>query len=55
MVRYASVFIKNIPKSAISALKTNSFKKIDIPKLIPAFINLKLPEHVTKSSNLNKE
>jgi hypothetical protein len=43
MLRYASVFIKNCPKQAIHALKTNSFKKIDIPKLIPAFINLKMP------------
>lgn len=44
MLRYASVFIKNVPKQAIQALKSNSFKQIDIPKLIPAFINLKMPE-----------
>ena len=45
MLRYASVFIKNVPKQAIHALKSNSFKNIDIPKLIPAFINLKMPDH----------
>lgn len=44
MLRYASVFIKNVPKQAISTLKSNGFKGIDIPKLIPAFINLKMPD-----------
>ena len=38
MLRYASVFIKNVPLKAIEVLKT--FKTIDIPKLIPAFMNV---------------
>ena len=38
MLRYASVFIKNLPLKAIEVLKT--FKSIDIPKLIPAFMNV---------------
>lgn len=38
MLRYASVFIKNLPLKAIEILKT--FKTIDIPKLIPAFMNI---------------
>lgn len=38
MLRYASVFIKNLPSKTIEVLKT--FKTIDIPKLIPAFMNI---------------
>lgn len=38
MLRYASVFIKNLPVKTIEVLKT--FKTIDIPKLIPAFMNI---------------
>jgi hypothetical protein len=38
MLRYASVFIKNLPIKTIEVLK--SFKTIDIPKLIPAFMNI---------------
>lgn len=38
MLRYASVFIKNLPIQTIEALK--QFKSIDIPKLIPAFMNI---------------
>lgn len=45
MQRYAAVFIKNVSKEAIKALKSNNFKAIDIPKLIPAFINLKMPDN----------
>lgn len=38
MLRYASVFIKNLPSKTLEVLKT--FKTIDIPKLIPAFMNI---------------
>ena len=38
MLRYASVFLKNLPLKTIEVLKT--FKSIDIPKLIPAFMNI---------------
>jgi len=38
MLRYASVFIKNEPSKTLEVLKT--FKTIDIPKLIPAFMNI---------------
>ena len=38
MLRYASVFIKNLPIKTIEVLK--SFKSIDIAKLIPAFMNI---------------
>lgn len=38
MLRYASVFIKNIASKTLETLKT--FKTIDIPKLIPAFMNV---------------
>ena len=39
MLRYASVFIKKVPKPTLKALKSNSFKNIDIPKLIPSFMS----------------
>jgi hypothetical protein len=38
MLRYASVFIKNLPSKTLEVLRT--FKTIDIPKLIPAFMNV---------------
>ena len=38
MLRYASVFLKNVPLDTIQVLKL--FKSIDIPKLIPAFMNI---------------
>ena len=38
MLRYASVFLKNIASQTLEALK--SFKTIDIAKLIPAFMNV---------------
>lgn len=38
MLRYASVLLKNTPIKAIEVLKT--FRSIDIPKLIPAFMNI---------------
>lgn len=38
MLRYASVFLKNIASQTLDALK--SFKTIDIGKLIPAFMNV---------------
>ena len=39
MLRYASVFIKKVPKPTLAALKSSSFKSIDIPKLIPSFMS----------------
>lgn len=39
MVRYASILIKKVPKPTLSALKQNNFKSINIPKLIPSFMN----------------
>ena len=38
MLRYASVFLKNLPIKTIEVIKT--FKTIDIAKLIPAFMNI---------------
>ena len=55
MLRYASVFIKNVPKQVIAQLRTNSFKNIDIPKLITAFINLKMPEQDFDLSGKNEK
>ena len=49
MLRYASVFIKNLPIETIDALK--NFKTIDIPKLIPSFMNIqkgKAMDHALK-------
>lgn len=38
MLRYASVFIKATPLKTLEVLR--GFKTIDIPKLIPAFMNI---------------
>jgi poly-gamma-glutamate capsule biosynthesis protein CapA/YwtB (metallophosphatase superfamily) len=38
MLRYASVFIKNLPELTIEAL--SKFEDIDVPKLVPAFMNI---------------
>mmetsp|Transcript_7263 Transcript_7263/g.6392 ORF Transcript_7263/g.6392 Transcript_7263/m.6392 type:complete len:182 (+) Transcript_7263:1776-2321(+) len=40
MLRYSSVLIKKIPIDTLNALRQNAFRKIDIPKLIPAFMNI---------------
>ncbi len=38
MLRYASVFIKNLPELTIDAL--SKFDDIDVAKLVPAFMNI---------------
>ncbi len=40
MLRYSSVLIKKIPTETLNVLKQPQFRKIDIPKLIPAFMNI---------------
>ena len=38
MIRYASVFIKKIPELTVQALKERYFERIDVEKLVPAFM-----------------
>lgn len=38
MLRYASVFIKNLPEQTIDAL--SKFEDIKVEKLVPAFMNI---------------
>jgi hypothetical protein len=38
MLRYASVFLKNMPEATIEAL--SKFEDIDVGKLVPSFMNI---------------
>ena len=40
MLRYASVFLKNKPSETIDALYRFDFEEKDVPKLVPAFMNI---------------
>jgi hypothetical protein len=40
MLRYASVFLKNKPEATVDALYKFEFEERDIPKLVPAFMNI---------------
>lgn len=40
MLRYASVFLNNCTKETVEWLKMSQFIEIDIPKLMPAFMNI---------------
>ena len=40
MLRYASVFIKNQPDRTIERLYKFEFEEKDVPKLVPAFMNI---------------
>lgn len=40
MLRYASVFIKNQPDRTIESLYRFEFEEKDVPKLVPAFMNI---------------
>ena len=40
MLRYASVFIKNQPDRTIESLYKFEFEEKDVPKLVPAFMNI---------------
>ena len=42
MEKYASIFINKCCKETIDFLKTPDFKKIEIPKLMPAFMNIRV-------------
>lgn len=40
MLRYASIFLNKCAKPTIQELQRQQFRKIDIPKLMPAFMNI---------------
>ena len=40
MLRYVSIFINKCCKETLEELKKPEFKKIEIPKLMPAFMNI---------------
>ena len=40
MLRYASIFLNKCAKPTIADLQRQQYKKIDIPKLMPAFMNI---------------
>ena len=40
MLRYVSIFINKCCKETIEELRKPEFKKIEIPKLMPAFMNI---------------
>jgi hypothetical protein len=40
MLRYASVFLKNKPEATIDSLYKFEFDEKEIPKLVPAFMNI---------------
>ena len=50
MVRYASIFMKNLPEQAIEALE--KFDDVKVEKLVPAFMNIpRTPQVLDKAKN----
>ena len=44
MVRYAGVLIKKIPREVINELKRSEFRRVDVGKLVPAFMSVEKGE-----------
>jgi len=41
LLRYASIFVNKCAAETIAELKKKEYKDIDIPKLMPAFMNVR--------------
>lgn len=49
MLRYASIFINKCAKLTIDELRKEQYKTIDIPKLMPAFMNIREGEDMRRA------